>query len=656
MPEEKEKIYNTIPLINLPINKNQIFSYKSKKSLLPGDLVEVSFFRQTIKAAILEKISRKTTYQIKLKKINTVVERNFFTTNQLKLAQEISKTYQSSLGACLRLFYPKISKGLKNKKSSPTKDFVTPKKFLTPSQKKAFDEIISSREKELLFFGSTGSGKTRVLTAITQKLKSKHQVLILVPEIFLIKNQLNRFKELIPENQILTIHSKMKPSEIYQAHQDIKTGKIKIIIATKLGIFLPFKKLGLIAIEEEHDAFYKQWNRQPRYHIKKLTKLAGKIYNAKIILISATPSIEAFYEHNNKPSLIELPDFLSPATPTICDLKEVKNKNKQAVFSEKLLSLLEKNKNAKKISLVFVPKRGKSQFVICQDCKSSMKCPDCEKPLIHLNEKYSCNHCSFSQSDFSKCPSCGSFRMKDVGFGTQKVAGQIKTIFPGSKIQIIDSDNLNKSDKETEKLLSKIQSGNLDFLIGTYSVARGIYSDKIGLSCVLNIDNWSFQSDFKFDEKWLGNLFQLAGRAKGGQGCKSFVIQTFHPENELLKFVEKEDWKSFLKEELVNRKTLKYPPFYQIIKITISDKNSKKLDLKIKKLHNKLIEESFNSSLIVSPYSGFNKKRLGRWEKHLLVKINKSSINYKLDFKKIHNFIIKNQKDLKVDFDPENIF
>jgi len=761
-----------IPLVRLSLVKSSEFTYHSNKIVEFGSVVKIKFNNKIIRGVVVDEFNHKQFYTDQttksnipaIKKINTIKQQSKqkptfktspileiitpaqITRQQLKLAKLISQYYLTPLSTTLKFFAfkltkknnPKYFENITKQVKEINENKWQKKIILTAEQKKATGKIITptlkrnttlintksaNNSKKLLtfdirhstlLFGPPASGKTEVIIETIKKtLEQNQQSLILIPEIFLSYQEIVRYSSKFIDNndsnkEVAILHSQLKPSEITTIWNGVKSSKIKIIISTRMGVFLPFKDLGLIVVDEEQDISHKQWDTPPFYHTRQVASLLQEVYSkgnirTKVLLASSTPSLNSYYKTttSKKWQLVKLPALktreiaVKPPTIELVDLKKYYKKGQQIFLSNELRFALKNTLNQNKIALLLVPRRGKSSTIICQDCQEVPICPDCQVPLVHSENSYRCLHCNFKISNISKCPHCGSFRLSDLGFGTESVRDAIQTTFPSARIAVADSLTF-KSKITRQTILSNLYNNKLDFLVGTYTIAKGLDIKDVNLVAILNADNWPGQTDFRFDENYLSTIFQLAGRVNrpGAIQNGKCLIQTFDPTNRIFTYLKDWDWKAFAEYELENRKSLNYPPFKHLIKITYRNYNKelveKELDRLYKKLtkyqkeqestkgnqhHNKNISEAielgdsrYNETTadiyfpfreatrqqpiqLLEPYYGFQEKLRGQWHKHLLLKIPTLPIANKKLLK-----ILDLPTGWKIDVDTENVF
>ena len=432
--------YKIIPLIKIPINKDPKFTYKSKEKIPFGSLVIVPFGKKTVKGIVLN--STKKPY-FRTREIQNIKTFSAINEVQLSLAEKISAYYFTSLGITLKLFVFNLTKkppGIVFEKIPEI-----PKVTLTQQQKKVVQKITANPSKiKNLVFGPASSGKTEIAMAMIEKtLANQKQSLIILPEVFLSYQEIYRYQKRFFNKKVALLHSKLKPSELSAIWNGIKSGEIEILIATKIGCFMPFKNLGIIVIDEEQDISHKNWDQNPKYHTAKVAKWLTAQHNAKLLFLSATPSVKNYWKTKNKLynwRLLELPALktkeikvLKPKINIINLWENSYQKTGDILFSKDLLEDFKKTLKKNKISLILVPYHGKSQAVFCENCKTALKCPKCQTSLVHSKDEYKCLHCNYKTSSLTSCPNCKSYKLKNIGFGTESVASELTKFFPKSK-------------------------------------------------------------------------------------------------------------------------------------------------------------------------------------------------------------------------------
>ena len=478
---------------------------------------------------------------------------------------------------------------LENKELEKTKNLQ-----LTEEQQQAFDKIeesINNKEfKEFLLYGVTGSGKTEVYLQLIKKVIDEQKTaIVLVPEISLTPQMLDRFISRFGKEEIAVLHSKLSIGERHDEWKKIKEGKIKIVIGARSAIFAPLENLGIIIIDEEHDSSYKS-ETTPKYNAKEIAQVIGKVNKCPIVLGSATPDLNTFYRANleennsNKQEKIELLKLTKRANESslpeveVVDLKmELANGNR-SMLSMDLYSAIEENLKNKLQTILFLNRRGYSTFIMCRECGYTVKCPNCNISLTYhrFGNILKCHYCGHEEKVVTICPECGSDKIRYFGTGTQKLEQEINNQFPNASTIRMDVDTVSKKNSH-EVILNKFKNENIDILIGTQMVVKGHHFPNVTLVGVITADSSLNIDDYRANERTFQILTQVAGRAgrEGKQG--KVIIQSYTPENFSIECSKKQDYDLFYDTEIALRKQLKYPPFCDIILISFNSLNEKEI-------------------------------------------------------------------------------
>ncbi|MDO8529450.1 MAG: primosomal protein N' [bacterium] len=658
--ETKNTIIDIIPLTRIPLSRQQNFSYLYQEKIPFGSLVAIPLFHREVQGIVIN--NRDDFFRfgnIKLRKINKILDEELITENQLRLAEFISNYYLCPLGIVLKFFVIKKTRSrIKNQELRIKK---LKKIILANDQKNIVKNIISHDSKFIIHNSSlliAGDEKLEIyLELISKTLKAKKQTLFLVPEISLVFQMFNIIKEYFSENTIASFHSQLKGSELYANYQKIKSGEAKIIIGTRQAVFAPFRNLGLIIVDEEQDSSYKQWDMNPRYNAKTAIEKLTELFKAKIVLSSVTPSVETYHKENFRK--LQVAGY-GLQVPEIIDLKKEgwnNNRKKEAVIiSKKLASEISWNLKNKRRIILFVNRRGMSSFSVCDNCKSVLRCPRCERALIYdAKGIYRCLHCAYRTSIFPECPKCHGNSFKNIGIGNQTVQKEIKKMFPEAKTKLIDLESLKKKD-DKQKLFDDINQNKFDIIIGTQTALRFQNLPDLGLIAIINADEMASFSDFNSDEKVFQILTQAAEKIKNIQAGK-FIIQTYNPENLTIQAATKQDIEEFYKNELEQRIILKYPPYYRLVKLIFRTKNKNNLEKETKIVFEKIktFSENNKNVLIFEPFIPFLSKIRDGFRKQIIIKIRagesalKKENNIPEDLK---NYLQKLGSDWIIDIDP----
>ena len=468
---------------------------------------------------------------------------------------------------------------------------------LTDEQEDAFQRIAACVEfdeyEEFLMFGVTGSGKTEVYIQLIEKVLQKGKSsIMLVPEISLTPQTVDRFLGRFGEDKIAVLHSKLSVGERYDQWKKIERGEAKIIIGARSAMFAPVRDLGIIIIDEEHDESYKS-ETNPSYNVKDIASYLARKNNIPVVLGSATPDIKTYYKA--KQGKIELLELTKRANNSdlpdveIMDLRKELALGNKSMLSEELKEKIKKNIEIKKQTILFLNRRGFSTFIMCRDCGFTAKCKNCNITLTyHLKEnKLKCHYCGYEQNAISICPDCGSKNIRYFGTGTQKLEAEVNKLFPEASTIRMDVDTVTKKNSH-EEILNKFRNENIDILIGTQMVVKGHHFPNVTLVGVIAADSSLNIDDYRASERTFQILTQVAGRAGRGEDKGNVIVQTYNPDNFSIECAKVQDYKRFYDTEIQIRKQLRYPPFCDIILIGISGKNIKDVEAVSKKIYNNL--------------------------------------------------------------------
>ncbi|MCC8089393.1 MAG: primosomal protein N' [Rikenellaceae bacterium] len=471
-----------------------------------------------------------------------------------------------------------------------------------PSLSKYQSEALSSinniftENKTVLLHGVTGSGKTEIyINLLKDRLEKGEDVLYLLPEIAVSSQLITRLKKFFGE-QLLVYHSRINDNirtEVYLKLLD-RDRPPMLIIGVRSSIFLPFRNLGFVIVDEEHDSSYKQQDPAPRYHARDCAIILARIFHADVILGSATPSIESYYNAvNKKYGLVELNEKYHKNENTkfiVADtIRSAKRGEKISHFTHILLKEIDKTLTKNKQIILFQNRRGYSPYIECQECGHTFFCPDCNISMTYHKAKdlLICHYCGKNINTPKKCSSCGSTDIKTMGFGTEKIEEDILKIFPEASVSRLDMDTASNSGR-FKRIISDFESGKTDILVGTQMVTKGFDFNGVTLSGVLNADNILNIPDFRAQERSFQMLVQVSGRAGRREEEGTTVIQTSQPDNPVIRQVTQNDYHSMFRNQLSERHRFLYPPFCRLIAFTLKNKDKNRLDLGIEIFGNEL--------------------------------------------------------------------
>ena len=462
---------------------------------------------------------------------------------------------------------------------------------------------------EYLLHGITGSGKTEIyLQLIKRELENGKTAIVLVPEISLTPQTIDRFTSRFGKEKIAVLHSKLSNGERFDQWNKIKEGKAQIVIGARSAIFAPLKELGIIIIDEEHDSSY-QSESTPQYDALEIARKIADEENIKLVLGSATPDTRTYKNAlEGKISLIELTKRANNARlpeVEIIDLRDELANGNHNMISTKLKNEIQKNIESKNQTILFLNRRGFSNFIMCKTCGNVIKCKRCDISMTyHKDEnKLKCHYCGLEEQVPNKCPNCGSKELKYSGSGTQKLEEEVHKLFPTASTIRMDIDTVTKKHSH-EDILTKFKEDKIDILIGTQMIVKGHDFPKVTLVGVISADNALNIGDYRASEITFQVLTQVAGRAGRGEQNGKVIIQTYNPDHYAIECAKEQDFKKFYQIESKIRKKLKYPPFCDIIVLDFSSLNKHEIQRDTKKLHqylkNRIINEKFGV-LLYSP-------------------------------------------------------
>lgn len=456
-------------------------------------------------------------------------------------------------------------------------------KALNEHQQKAYQEIKTSFEDHevTLLHGVTSSGKTEIYVRLIQEvLDSGKQVLYMLPEIALTTQIINRLKKYFGD-RISVYHSNYSINERTEVWKNVHAQKPKaqLILGARSSLFLPYSNLGLVIVDEEHEPSYKQYNPAPRYHARDAAVVLAALHQAKVLMGSATPSLESYHNaKTGKYGFVTLTrrfgDVLMPEIELV-DIKEKAYKKLMTGhFSDRLLEEMKITLKKGEQIILFQNRRGFSPVVECTTCGVSPQCPNCDVSLTFHREKKQlrCHYCGYHMAMMKSCIACGSETLDTKGFGTEQIESELKNLFPDQTIARMDQDTTRGKHAYT-KLIDALENEEIDILVGTQMLAKGLDFRNISLVGVMNADNALYFPDFRAHERAYQLLSQVSGRAGRTKERGKVLIQTFNPYHQILKQVSVHDYEEMAKEQLEERYQYKYPPFYRIIKFEFKDRN-----------------------------------------------------------------------------------
>lgn len=494
----------------------------------------------------------------------------------------------------------------------------------------AVSEVIRTRTPQpFLLFGVTGSGKTEVyLRAAAEALREGRQVLFLVPEIALAAQTLARLRERFGRT-VAVLHSELPPSERLQNWERIRSGQASIVLGARSALFGPLSNIGLIVMDEEHEASYKQES-MPRYHASPLVRHLSILHNCPVVFGSATPSVEAFVEAESneelrdpsRMTLLSLPERAASAQlpeVVVHDLTEDFRGGKQALLCQDLHDAIAAALGREEQVILFLNRRAYAPFVICRDCGEQMKCPNCAVSLsFHRRERrLRCHHCDYSTVPPERCPKCDGLRLSPFGVGTEKVEETVAALFPETKVARLDRDVARKKGA-LEETLAAFRAGEIGILVGTQMVAKGLDFPNVTLVGVVAADVSLNIPDFRASERTFQLLTQVAGRAGRGLRSGRVFVQTFNPTHPAVIASQTHNYLAMLDALKMERSEANYPPYARLVNIVFSGENRTAVIRASEECRHRL--EGYADE-ILGPVDCAVERIQSRWRRHVLLKL-----------------------------------
>lgn len=538
------------------------------------------------------------------------------------------------------------------------------KQQLTDDQQEAYKSILESiqahRQRTYLLHGVTGSGKTEVyLQTIEEVLKLGRQAMMLVPEIALTPQMVLRFKRRFGD-EVAVLHSGLSKGERYDEWQKIRDGKASVSVGARSSVFAPFKNLGMIIIDEEHESSYKQED-YPRYQARDIAQWRSQYHQCPLILGSATPSLETYARaEKGVYELLSLPNRVNQqALPEIeiVDMRTELSSGNRSMFSEQLRKAIQQRLDEKEQIVLFLNRRGYASFMLCRDCGHVPQCPNCDISLTYhkSTDQLKCHYCGHQEVPPNKCPNCESEHIRQVGTGTQRVEELLQEAFQEARIIRMDVDTTSRKGAH-EKLLDDFGAGKGDILLGTQMIAKGLDFPNITLVGVLNADTMLNLPDFRASERTYQLLTQVSGRAGRHEKEGEVIIQTYNPEHYAIKDVQANDYTAFFNKEMNYRKMGKYPPYFFLINFTIAHKEMKKVMEASKHIHKILLQHLTDKALVLGPSPAALSRINNEYRFQILVKYKSEpalheALKYLDDY--YHDQYLKEKLSLKIDINPQ---
>ncbi len=596
------------------------------------------------------------------KEVEDYIERNKRSKKQIEILNDllnnkrVLKNTYSATSSLKTLFANKIIKEekeqiyrIKVEKSNEEKN------ILSEDQVNAINSVDLNKEETYLLHGVTGSGKTEVYMQLIEKvIKNKKTAIMLVPEISLTTQIINRFYNRFGSD-VAIFHSALSDGEKYDEYLKILRGEVHIVVGTRSAIFTPITNLGIIIIDEEHSDTYKQ-DSNPRYHAIDMAKFRSHYHNIPLVLGSATPSLETMARANKGVyKYIEMPNRIGTSTlPTVhlVDMAE-EMKNRNTIFSKLLKDKISDRLTKQEQIILLLNRRGYSTTISCKNCGYTYKCPYCDITLTYhkTTNNLRCHYCGYTIFKSDTCPECHEKALTDYGLGTEKLEQEINKLYPEARVVRMDADTTGTKGSH-EDIINRFRKHEFDILLGTQMISKGLDFPLVTLVGIINADATLNIPDFRSGERTFSLLSQVSGRAGRSTIPGEVVIQTFNPDNFTLKCVQENDYTKFYNYEMNNRHKLDYPPYYFITSVKIASRDYEQASKEITKVKNFLLKNLDKDSIILGPTTASMFKLNNIYRFQILIKYKKDP-NLNKVLKELDNIYVVNRNvNIEIDNNP----
>ena len=644
-------------ILDLPYEA--VYSY-----IVPPSMEEQAFFgvraivpfgHRKMTGYIIGTSDEKPLGDYELKMIDRVIDKEpVFNKVLLDLAIWMQGMYFSPPGLNLSMMVPS------GRRESEVSPFFEPSSFksiecLSEGQKHALDVLRSSSDRIFYLFGVTGSGKSEVYLRRTEDvIKEGRQVLYMVPEITL-SEQLSDEVYSRFSGRVAILHSSLTPSQRLKAWNGIMSGEIDLVIGARSSVFAPFKNLGLIIMDEEHETSYKSGS-TPRYHARQIAEYRAKKENATLIMGSATPSLEAWkMMADHRIHRIDMKERIGegryPAVHIVNSLREKHS------ISRELEEAIRDALNHKRGVILFLNRRGYTYNYVCSECGHVVTCPNCSVSLTYhkKEQRLVCHTCGFSEPLINVCPECHSRNLSPHGFGTENIEEEAKALFPYARIARLDTDVAESGKGKTQEILQGFRQGSIDILLGTQMIAKGLNFPLVSLVGVLNADSSLAIPDFRAAERTFDLLHQVAGRAGRYRDDGLVIIQTIQPFAPPIAAVAENDLESFYKKELHERELTGFPPYSRLLNLTFRGKNEEKVRDAAEALWkeaSRLEEKGFDDIEIFSPSPCLVERKAQYFRYHVLLRSVNAALLLRFSHLLLDSFKVPSSVYIEIDMDP----
>ncbi len=641
-------------VFNIPVKATYTYKNHPENPCDMGFRVEANLGRRKLIGFVTGVTDVEPT-EFKANPILRVVDKEpLFNETLLKLANWMADFTMCSIGEALSTMLPggKREKGLPD---ASIEEIPDPKDIiLSDEQKSAIDSILNDDETIFYLFGITGSGKTEVfLQAAKEVLNRGESVIYLVPEISLTHQVVDTLKSRFTQG-VAVLHSHLTPSQRLTEWRRIQSGEAPLIIGARSAIFAPCVNPGLIIIDEEHENSYKSSN-TPRYSARQVAMKRARLQNAKLVLGSATPSIESWKLMEDrvikKLTLSKRLSGGSVPTSTIVDMRR-----ENGILSKTLIGKIIETKEEGRQTILFLNRRGFSYFFHCNSCGYEMVCKNCSVSLTYHKNKNRmvCHYCGYQAYPINVCPDCKSLDIGSSGFGTEHIEEEVQKLFPNMSIKRLDSDVLSAKGSKTvlKDTLNEFKRGDIDILLGTQMVARGLNFPGVKLVGIIMADTGLKMPDFRAAERSFGLIVQVAGRAGRYSPDGEVVIQTYMPKNRAITLASKSDINTFYAEELQSREMLEFPPFTRMIRLVFRSKRLGDMLKSLNEFSRELESLIDKNTEVLGPSECPISAIAGSYRHQLLIRTTKLSVAHRVVYSLIQRTKTPAYIYIEIDVDP----
>lgn len=656
--DTKKTIYLTV-LVALPVQGDFTYKYVVDKDFagsLIGRRAKVNFRNKNETAFIVGESEVQPKVDFEIKDIIEIVDaESFFGEDEIKLASWLASRYFCTLGEALATILPGGKAGERQYNLDDDELENYSPHCLSQEQTDAVEALTADSDiKNFYLQGITGSGKTEVyLCAADYYLKQNKSVIYLVPEIALTHQLLDEIKKRFGQN-VAMLHSAISPIKKFREWKRIRDGGPMIVVGARSAVFAPVKNLGLVIIDEEHESSYKSGN-SPRYHARQVAMYLTSESQAKLVMGSATPSLEAYYlMEKGIIKKLELTQRLSGGEMPKIEIIDMTQQ--EPPFSHKLLEEIKAVKDSGGQTVLFLNRRGFSYFLHCRSCNYKMECPDCSVSMtFHKNNnRMKCHYCGYTSQPVRVCPECNSFDVGYSGFGTELVEDKLQKVFPHYKIARIDTDTVRKKNY-LKDILDKFKNKEIDILLGTQMVAKGLNFPGVKLVGIVLADTSLNIPDFRAAERTFGLITQVAGRAGRFSKDGRVLIQTYSKDSEIIQYAKNMDIDGFYKSELKVREILFFPPYSRLFRIAIRS-TKEKLALETADEIAKLLKKHIDGDIsLLGPAEAPIFKLAKNYRYQIVLRSRSFDRIYNLVIKHLANYKLPNSVYLEIDPDPVSL-